>query len=117
MPPRKIPVSWDQKRVDDGIYDECAAQMKKMGAQALASAVLGEDFVSGMSEKGNVFYHEPGAEDVEARFNIIGEIVPLAMGTVLSARGNWFAPNDPPTVRIHPLILSVHSFSNSIFFI
>lgn len=99
MPPRKTTVSWDQKRVDDGLYEDFAAQMKKMGPQALAGAVLGEHFVSAKSDKGNIFYHEPGSVDVEARFNIIGEIVPLSMGTVLSAKGNYFAPNDPPTVR------------------
>lgn len=87
--------------------------MKKMGPQLLAGAVLGEHFVGGKSDKGNAFFHEPGAEDVEERFNIIGEIVPLAMGTVLSAKGNYFAPNDPPTVRVHtsyPLIFPFFSF-------
>lgn len=105
MAPRsRLPsASWDQRRVDEGLYDACAAQLVSMGPQALSAAVIDEHFQRAVGDKGNV---EGGAE---ARFNIIGEIAPMSMGTALSARGNYFAK--PGMVRACSILITSFCFT------
>ncbi|KAG6808878.1 hypothetical protein H0H92_002487 [Tricholoma furcatifolium] len=80
-----------EERVSN-VYDPLATQILDMGIASLGNATYGTDFVSKVEEwSKNVVYRDAGDTNTEFRCNIFGQVATEECGTIIAAKGNYYA--------------------------
>ncbi|KAG6826753.1 hypothetical protein H0H92_014578 [Tricholoma furcatifolium] len=88
-----LPISYElaNERVEN-VYEPLADQIMAMGNASLANATYGTDFVSSVEDwSKNVVYRDAGAAETEFRCNIFGQVAIEEHGTIIAAKGNYYA--------------------------
>ncbi|KAG6827289.1 hypothetical protein H0H92_012474 [Tricholoma furcatifolium] len=80
------------ERVTHGIYKNLAEQIVNMGSASIANATYSTDFVSKVEDwSKNVVYRDAKDMNAEFRCNIFGQVAIEERGTIIAAKGNYYA--------------------------